>query len=103
MKLSEFLTSYPEVDREAGQELADIAALVQTLDRKGSMKLDIAVEKTGGRVMVHVGTSTKAPKADPEAGLWFLGPDGLSKDDAYQGRMDPVAGEIHTAPYTRED
>lgn len=103
MLLSEFLTKYPDVDREAGQELADLAALVQSMDRVGTMTLKFKVEKTGGRVMVHVGDEVKRPKPDPEAGLWHVGPDGLTKDEPYQVRIDPETGELITPDRPRKD
>jgi hypothetical protein len=88
MKLSEFLQAYPDVDIEAGIELANVAALAQNLDRKGSLVLKVNVEKKGGRVLATVGSEAKHPRPDAEAGLWHVGPDGLTKDDPYQGRMD---------------
>jgi len=101
--LSEFLARYPDVDREAGIELANIAALAQNLDRKGSLTVKVSVEKKGGRVMVTVGHQAKQPHPDAEAGLWHVGPDGLTKDDPYQGRLDPTTGDIHTPTHARED
>lgn len=103
MLLSEFLADYGDVDREAGQELANVASLAQALDRKGALALKIVVEKKGGRVMVTVGTEAKPPKPDAEAGLWHVGPDGLTKDDPYQTRIDHRTGEIVTPDHARED
>lgn len=102
MLLSEFLAGYGDVDREGGEELAQVAALAHALDRKGSVTVKFVVEKKGGRVMVVVGTEAKPPRPDAEAGLWHVGPDGLTKDDPYQGRFDPTTGEIHTAPHSQE-
>lgn len=92
--LSEFLINYPLFDQAAGQELADLAEAVKTIDRKGSLVLKLGVEKTGTRVLVHVSTEMKAPKPDPEAGLFYAGPAGLSKDDPTQVRFDFATGEV---------
>lgn len=103
MLLSEFLTQYPDVDREAGIELANVATLAVELDRKGSVTLKFVVEKKGGRVIVAVGTEAKPPKPDAEVGLWHVGHDGLSKDDPYQTRIDPATGELITPTHPRQD
>ena len=103
MLLSEFLAGYGDIDRDAGDELAQVAALAHTLDRKGTVTVKFQVEKKGGRVMVTVGTDTKPPKPDPEAGLWHVGPDGLTKEDPYQTRFDPETGEVIEAPHARKD
>jgi hypothetical protein len=101
--LSELLADYGDIDREGAEELAKVAALTQALDRKGSVALKFSVEKKGGRVLVTVGTESKPPKPDAEVHLWHVGPDGLSKDDPYQTRIDPDTGEIHTPTHARED
>lgn len=98
MKLSEFVAEFPLLDAAAGADLADIAAQVQHMDRKGSLTLKVSVEKKGGRVMTQLAVDNKPPKDDPEAGLFFVHPDkGLTKDDPWQTRLDqvdPVTGEI---------
>lgn len=96
MLLSEFLADYGDVDREAGEELANVAALTAALDRKGSLTLKVSFEKKGARVMAVVGTDAKPPRPDAEAGLWFVGQDGLCKDDPGQVRLNLRTGELIT-------
>jgi hypothetical protein len=100
--LSEFLINYPFFDRAAGAELADLAAAVQAIDRKGSLTMTFKVEKTGTRVLVHVSTDVKPPKPDAEAGLFHVGAKGLSKDDPTQVRIDFATGELITPDSPKE-
>jgi hypothetical protein len=97
--LSEFLINYPDFDRAAGAELAELAATVAAMDRKGSMALKLEVAKVGqnnARLIVKVATEVKPPKSDPDAGLFFPGARGLSKDDPQQVRVDWETGELIT-------
>ena len=103
--LSEFLVNYPDLDRAAGRELAELAETVAAMDRKGSMVLKLDVAKVGqnnGRVIVKVGTEVKPPKSDPDAGLFFPGARGLSKDDPQQVRVDWATGELITPEAPKE-
>lgn len=104
MRLSEFLAEFPDVDATAGADLAAIAGRAFALDRKGSLTVQLKVEKKGGRVMVTVGHEAKPPKDDPEAGLYFVADQGLSKDDPWQARIefDPATGEVTTHHDTEE-
>lgn len=102
-RLSELLAEYGDVDHEGFAELANVASLTQALDRKGRVTLQFVVEKKGGRVMVTVASEAKPPKSDAEAGLWHLGPEGLTKDDPYQGRMNPVTGEVEPGRHEKKD
>lgn len=95
--LSEFLINYPEFDRRVGRELTELAADVTATDRKGSMVLKFDVAKLGqtdGRVIVKVASEVKPPKSDPDAGLFFAGDKGLSKDDPTQVRVDWTTGQL---------
>lgn len=94
--LSEFLIHYARFDRAAGRDLAELAEAVRKIDRKGTLTVKFAVEKTGDRVLVHVATDVKPPKPDAEAGLFYTGPRGLSKDDPQQVRIDWETGAVIT-------
>jgi hypothetical protein len=97
MLISEFLADFPDLDRDIGQDLAQIARGAVDLDRKARLSIDIGVEKKGARVMVQVNHTTKPPKPDPEAGLYFATERGLSKDDPWQTSIhdiDPETGEL---------
>lgn len=102
MLLSEWVAAHArgQLDREVGDAINEVAQAVILLDKSGSVTLDLKLEKTGGRLLVAGKVKTKTPEADPEAGLYFLGSDGLSKDDPYQMKFedvrdfDPETGEL---------
>lgn len=101
MLISQFLADFPDLDRDIGTDLADISRRAMELDRKGKVTVEIAVERKGGRVMVQVNHTSKPPKPDPEAGLYYLDPNkaALTKDDPWQTSIDdidPATGEITT-------
>lgn len=103
MLISEFLADFPHLDRDIGADLAEVSTQARELDRKGRVSIDISVEKKGERVMVQVNHSTKPPKADPEAGLYFVHKGALTKDDPWQTSIDdidPETGEINTKETT---
>ena len=90
MLLSEWVAAHArgQLDREVGDAINDVAQAVMLLDKQGSVTLELRLEKTGGRLLVAGKVKAKAPEADPEAGLYFLGESGLSKDDPYQMKFD---------------
>lgn len=97
MRISEFLADFPDLDRDIGDDLAEVSQRAIELDRKGRVAIEIQVEKKGQRVMVQVNHTTKPPKPDPEAGLYFATDKGLSKDDPWQtsiNDIDPETGEL---------
>ena len=92
MLLSEWIKTHArgQLDIEVGEAINDVAQAVMLLDKGGTVTLDLKLEKTGGRLLVAGRVKAKAPEADPEAGLYFLGETGLSKDDPYQMKFDDV-------------
>lgn len=89
-----------DLDREMGEHLNNVAEAVALLDKAGSVTLTLKVTKTGGRLLVAAKVASKAPEADPEAGLYFLGADGLTKDDPFQEKFDLRPG-VTDAPVRR--
>lgn len=68
--------------------LDEVAQAVMLIDKNGSVELQIAMAKTGGRLIVAGKVKTKIPTADPESGLYFLGAKGLQKEDPMQGVLE---------------
>lgn len=97
MKLSELLADYPDLDQEVGEDIARIAVMAKDYGRPGSVVVTLKVAKAKSRVAVAVSHKTKEPQPDAEAGLWHVGPNGLSKEDQFQGRL-PI-----DEPTNRED
>jgi len=77
-----------ELDAKIGEALAEVSGSVLELDRAGKVTITLTVT-ANRRLVAVVGTVTaKAPNADGEASLWFIGPDGqLAKDDPYFGHL----------------
>mgnify|MGYP001557965720 CR=1 FL=1 len=92
MLLSEWIADHArgQLDREAGQAIDTVAQAVMLLDKGGTVTVALRLEKTGGRLLVAGKVAAKAPEADPEAGLYYLGDHGLSKDDPHQLRFDDM-------------
>lgn len=88
--LSEFLAAHcgGTLDREAGAALAALAQDVAYHEKPGTLTVTIRVERKGSRVLVAGHHSAKPPKGDPEAALYFVAPDGLTRDDPHQMTLD---------------
>lgn len=104
--MSELLARYGDVDHDAAKDLETVALDVKALGRKGSVTLTFEVSPAKNRVQIDVRPATKPPKADAEVHLFHVGPDGITTDDQYQGRLDPTTGEIspgrHPHPDTKD-
>ena len=92
-----------DLDSQMTEALNEVAGAVALLDKKGSVVLKLEVGKTGGRLIVAGKVEVKAPEADPEAGLYFLGDEGLTKDDPFQMKWDLKSGVGDDAPVRRVD
>lgn len=79
-----------ELDRQLSEAVNEVAGAVALLDKTGKVTLELSFSKTGGRIMVSGQVKAKAPAGDAEAGIYFLGADGLTKDDPMQMRFDDV-------------
>lgn len=91
-----------DLDNQMTEALNEVAGAVALLDKDGTVTLKLKVGKTGGRLIVAGKVETKAPEADPEAGLYFLGDDGLTKDDPFQMKWDLKSG-VGDAPVRKVD
>ncbi|MEJ7846264.1 MAG: hypothetical protein WKF93_11535 [Acidimicrobiales bacterium] len=86
MLLSELLITQDRgaIDREAGAALTEVATAVDALDRAGSLTVELKLSKQAGRIVVVANVKPKAPIAPSAAALYFVGDDGLTKDDPKQ-------------------
>lgn len=91
MLLSELLALHArgDVDREAGELVAEVAQAVALLQKKGSVTLTLSMEMAGGRILVAAEVTSKQPKPAPEAEMYFNGPAGLTKQDPLFNPGDP--------------
>jgi len=90
MLLSELLITQArgEIDREAGHAITQVATAVSDLEKAGSVTLELKFSMQAGRVMVVGVVKPKAPVAPSKAALYFVGKDGLTKDDPRQFTFD---------------
>ena len=77
---------------EVTMALAEVAASVSDLEKKGSVVVTIVVEPagSGGRtVAIGAKVEAKLPKPDPELAVAYVGDGGsLHRDDPYQTKLD---------------
>lgn len=83
MKLSEWIEAHArgDLDEEAGAALVDVSEAVAMHNKPGSVTLTIKVDKNGRMLDTSAEVKAKAPKAAPESSMWFLGEDGLDRQD----------------------
>jgi hypothetical protein len=87
MRLSDWLIDHArgDLDLEAGQELMNVADAVQQLGKKkGSVTITIEFSKSGRRVITTAEVTSKVPKPEAEASMWYVAGNGLSRKDPMQ-------------------
>ena len=109
--LSEFLDLHRggALDVEAGAALAEVAAAVQALDKKGKLTITILVNPMKMGYAVEVSDTLKADVPEERGGsIFFVDDEGLTRDDPQQSLLvtmsesaemetqgvDPNTGEI---------
>lgn len=100
MLLSELLITHArgDLDRQAEHAIREVAEAVNDLDKVGVVTLKLKFDKTGGRIMVAGTVESKIPLPPAEAGLYFVGDDGLQKDDPKQFAFEGMKGLMDDAP-----
>jgi len=100
MLLSELLITHArgEIDREAEDAMMAVAVAVEEQEKVGTVTLELKFSKQAGRIMVVAVVKPKAPLTPSEAALYFVGPNGLQKDDPRQFVFDGMKGLPDDAP-----
>lgn len=118
MLLSDWLKSHArgDLDVECGEQLAELGEAVALHRKKGTLSLTITIDQSGRMLETYAETKLKAPQALAESSMWYVGQDGLTKQDPLQdagmfspenlqerpSRVDPKTGEITTPTDTEE-
>lgn len=105
MLLSELLLTHArgDLDRQAAGAIEEVAGAVDNLDKVGTVTIKLKFSKTGGRIMLAGTVEGKAPLPPAEAALYFIGEDGLQKDDPRQHVFEGMTGLPDEAPAKRID
>lgn len=103
MELSTWIKAHirGELDYEVGDAITQVAQAVLVHGKTGSVTLELKLDKVGGKVQVAGRTKVKIPTGTAEASTWYLGEDGLVKEDPLQGRFD-LGSEV-TPPTVAHD
>lgn len=95
--LSEFLELHRggALDIEAGAALAEVAAAVQALDKKGKVVITIAVNPMKMGYAVEVSDTLKADVPEERgASIFFVDDEGLTRDDPQQSLPVTIADAV---------
>jgi len=106
---SDWITDHAQgdVDVEMTLALAEVVQAVTNHAKKGTVTLKVAIDTagSGGRtVEISCTVDAKAPTADPERSIFYVGDKGsLHRDDPYQRRLPLKRVSEPRLPNTTEE